>query len=537
MNSNPPVILTAAMMRACDQYTIDTLGIPSQILMESAARCVGQVLTDRRDLFPTERILVLCGSGNNGGDGLALARFLSDGTFGKCYEAMILYLGPTTATGEPDTSRMSQECARQYHLSLSVGLQVQTADDAEELLRHATCVVDAVFGIGLDRPIAEPLTSVLNQVRSSKLPVLAVDIPSGIHADTGEILGVALPAQATVTMQSLKAGLLLYPGTELCGEIFVCDIGISLTPVQKPYGYVADDSVLRHVLLPRRRRTHKGTYGRLTLLCGSTGMSGAAILATQGALRSGVGLAHVVTSPENRTALQVAVPEAIVSTYETPDEASRLDQGDALVIGCGFGTTEGSERTLRAVLEGDRSGTRPTVVDADGLNLLASRPSLWNTSLLSSRDKQAIITPHPAEMARICGMAVQDVLQDLPGTARTFAQKQGVTVVLKDAHTVIASPDGSLFLCTAGNAGMATGGCGDVLAGVIGSLLVQNRHRLGKDLTVAEVAAAAVFLHASAGDLAAQDLGEYSVLPSDLINRIPLVCRTYSDTQTAIHFI
>ena len=354
MISNPPVILTAAMMRSCDQYTIDTLGVPSQALMEEAARRAGQVLTGRCDLFPTRQILVLCGSGNNGGDGLALARFLSDGTFGKCYDAKVLYLGPTTASGEPDTSRMSAECARQYSLSLSAGLQMRTAKDTETLLSTATCVVDAVFGIGLDRPITDPIASVLNQVKSSCLPVLAVDIPSGIHADTGEILGVALPAQATVTMQALKAGLLLYPGAELCGDIYVCDLGISLTPIEKPYGYIADGSILRHVLAPRKRRTHKGTYGRLTLLCGSTGMSGAAILATKGALRSGVGLAHVLTSPKNRTVLQIAVPEAVVSTYDTPDEAASLDQGDGLVIGCGFGMTENSERTLRTVLDGCR---------------------------------------------------------------------------------------------------------------------------------------------------------------------------------------
>ena len=176
----------------------------------------------------------------------------------------------------------------------------------------------------------------------------------------------------------------------------------------------------------------------------------------------------------------------------------------------------------------------PVVLDADALNLLASNPSLWNTSLLSSQMKQIVITPHPAEMARLCGITVQNVLRDLSGTALRFAQERGVTVVLKDAHTVIASPDGTIFLCTAGNAGMATGGSGDVLAGIIGSLLVQNRHRLGRDLTIAEVAAAGVFLHATAGDLASRDLGEYGIIPSDLIDRIPLVCRDFSDTKTAI---
>lgn len=535
MPTQSPVILTAAMMQVCDRYTIDTLGIPSQVLMESAAQGVGRFLLERTDLFPTGSVLVLCGSGNNGGDGFALARFLSDGTFGTSYNVTILYAGRTTANGFPDTDRMSTECARQYRLACDKALKIWSVSEMEEALSEATCVIDAIFGIGLDRPITGDIATILHSVKSSGLPILAVDIPSGIDANSGKILGTALPAQATVTMQALKAGLLLYPGADLCGEIWVCPLGISLAPISKPLGYAADASLLHRVLAPRKRRSHKGTYGKLSLLCGSASMCGAAVLATKAALRSGIGLAHVLTDPSNRSILQSAVPEAIVSVYGSPSEAVSHAQGDGLVLGCGLSTAEDAQEILRAILNAHKEKL-PTVMDADALNILANDPSLWKTALLSSPDKQVVITPHPAEMARLCRCSVQEILQNLPETALAFAQKHGITVVLKDAHTVIASPDGSCFVCTAGNAGMAKGGSGDVLAGLMGSLLVQCRNRLEGELTVAEVAAASVYLHAAAGDLAACDLGEYGMLPSDLIDRIPLVCRDCSDTRTRIFF-
>jgi NAD(P)H-hydrate epimerase len=264
-------------------------------------------------------------------------------------------------------------------------------------------------------------------------------------------------------------------------------------------------------------------------------MSGAAVLATKAALRCGVGLARVLTPEANRTVLQATVPEAIVSPCDTPSEVMANTDTDGLVLGCGLGTTSAAGACLRSLLcLFPDIDSLPTVLDADGLNLLAGDASLWDTPLLSSPARQVVITPHPAEMSRLCGKPVSVILADPVGTARDFARERGVTVVLKDAHTVIASPDGRLFLCTAGNAGMAKGGSGDVLAGVIGALLVQNRGRLGQELTVAEVAAAGVYLHAAAGDLTARQLGEYGMLAGDLIECLPLVSRHLSDSRTVI---
>ncbi len=528
-------ILTAAQMKACDTYTIETLGTPSQTLMERAARMAAEYLLARRDLFPVGKVLLLCGSGNNGGDGFAMARFLCDGSLGENREVAVVYTGRLADGGTPDESPMSAECARQYKLAVEAGVPILPMGALSEALTHVTAVVDAVFGIGLDRPVTGALASLLTAVAESELPVLAVDIPSGVNADTGKVMGVALPAAATVTMQALKAGLLLYPGADLCGEISVADLGIDLSPAAKPFASLADEALLCRVLPPRPRHSHKGTYGWLILLCGSEGMSGAAVLATRAALRSGVGIARTLTPPCNRIVLQTSIPEAIVSAYDTPAEAAGYAEGDAFVLGCGLGVSDNARETMRAVLN-TRSPEEiiPVVLDADGLNHVVKDPTLWNTALLAADDKQVVITPHPAEMSRLCGKSVPDILADLPRVALNFARSRGVIVVLKDAHTVIASPDGERFICAAGNAGMAKGGSGDALAGIIGALLAQNRHRIGQDLTVAEIAAAGVCLHAKAGDLAARDLGEYGMLPSDLIERLPLVCKEFSDSRTVI---
>ena len=530
----PTPVLTAVQMKTCDEYTIRSLGVPSETLMLRAARAACVYLCRRHDLFPQKgKVVILCGGGNNGGDGLAMARLLTDGSLAVYREAVVIYAGARTSEGTPDVERMSAECRRQYVQTKEAGIPILPPSALRQALRGATIVVDAVLGIGLDRPVTGELASLLTAVAESNLPVLAVDIPSGINADTGEIMGVALPAVATVTMQALKAGLLLYPGADLCGELFVAELGIDLSPVEKPYGRLAEEGLLRRVLPPRQRRSHKGTYGWVTLLCGSEGMSGAAVLATRAALRSGVGLARVLTPDCNRGVLQVAVPEAIVSTYDTPRRAADSAEGDALVLGCGLGVSELSREALRSVLRVcPADGVVPVVLDADGINHAVKDPSLWGDLLAHHR--QVVVTPHPMEMSRLCGRSVPEILAHPVETAKEFAATWGVTVVLKDAHTVIASPEGEVFICAAGNAGMATGGSGDALAGVIGSLLAQNRYRIGVDLTVTEIAAAGVYLHGLAGDLAAEELGEYGMLPSDLIERLPLVCKGFSETKTKV---
>ena len=359
MNQTLP-ILTAAQMYACDAYTIQTLGVPSRTLMECAARQTVQFLIGRDDLFPCRPTLLLCGSGNNGGDGFAAARFLTDGSCSRhgadgVRPVAVLYTGREDADGCPDTARMSEECLRQYRMARDAGVRVTCLSaldptdagallsllaDGEGKAPECLTVVDAVFGIGLDRAVTGRIGALFDTVNRAGWATLAVDIPSGVVADSGSIPGAALRAAATVTMQALKPGHVLYPGADACGELCVADLGIRLDPVNPVKKsscdtlasdptvgqitmYLTGGELLRMVMPPRARRSNKGSYGRVGLICGSVGMCGAALLATSAALHSGVGLAQVVTPKENRTVVQTALPEAILSVYdgEAPEDA------------------------------------------------------------------------------------------------------------------------------------------------------------------------------------------------------------------------
>lgn len=529
-------VFTARQMRRCDEYTIREQGIPSRVLMERAAEALVHGLNRHTEQFPAGRVLVLCGSGNNGGDGFAVARRLTAGDGCTARSVTVLYTGRRDAHGAPDAARMSAECARQYGLAGEAGVPIRTPEALPELLRQSAVVVDAVFGIGLDRPVEGETAEVFRMVNDAGIPVLAADIPSGVMADTGDAPGAVIRATVTVTMQALKPGLLLYPGADLCGEVLVADLGIAVAQEREPWAYLADDALLRTVLPPRSRRTHKGSYGRLSLVCGSAGMAGAARLATEAAMRAGVGLAYIVTPEENRTALQAALPEAVLTAYETVPKT--LPPADGYVVGCGLGTSGEAYRVLDMILHTPALSAPvpcPVVLDADALNLLAAHPELWDTPLFRNPCRAVVLTPHPAEMARLADLPIRTVLEDLPGVASEFAARHGVTVVLKDAHTVIAAPDGGRWLSVAGNAGMAKGGTGDLLAGLIGSLLVQARDRLRSGtLTVAEIAAAGVYLHGAAGDRCAEAWGEYGMLPTDILRAIPAVTRGLSDSRTAI---
>ncbi len=550
-------ILTAAEMRACDEFTVTERRIPSRTLMERAAGAAVDYLLRRTDLFPCGRVLFLCGNGNNGGDGFAAARLLADGSRGETRDVSVIYTGRWSAqTGAPDETAMSVECARQYRLLRESGVVLRRPDDIASILRDCVAVVDAMLGIGLESPVRGAIPEIIEAVRRVGLPVLAVDMPTGIHADSGAIMGMALPARATVTMQALKAGLLLYPGADFCGEIAVGDIGVELTPAAKPFAYMADETLLRRILPPRSRHSHKGTYGRVLAVCGSVGMSGAAVLCAASALRTGAGLVEVLTPEENRLVVQVSLPEAIVTPYETGKLAlgsadtsaverratlrhrvrEAVSRASVVVMGCGLGTSEESRFILSTVLEALESDRVPLVLDADALNLLAEDASLWETRALATKGRRVVITPHPAEMARLSvGESVTDILADPFLSATRLAARRGVTVVLKDAHTVIASTNGATgfarAICPFGNAGMATGGSGDALAGVIASLLGQIDPR---EAAPNEIAAAGVYLHAAAGDRTAERLGEAGMLPSDLIREIPLILKDFSDSTTRI---
>lgn len=488
-------VLNAATMKEADQKTI-TAGTTSQELMERAARAALAVLERELD---TACVLFLCSGGNNGGDGLAMARFLAE----KGGDARVCYLGDLDGKGVPDTSKMSVECARQLSL-LPASVPVFT----ELNTKGVTAVVDAVFGIGLTRPIEGEIKAALEAVREAALPVLAVDIPSGVNADTGAVMGCALPAAVTVAIAARKPGHLLFPGAALCGRLEVVDIGI--------YSDQSDAWLLERedlaALPPRPANAHKGRFGRVLVIGGAVGMSGAAFFAAKAALRAGAGLVEILAPADNRVIYQTQLPEALLTLYGPSDlnedaVPAAIGRADAVALGMGLSQSETAARLVALAL----AATQKTlVVDADAINLIARSPELF--ALLLRREGNTVLTPHLMEMSRISGTAIPAILADPLTHARTFAKSTGTIVVQKDARTAISNGS-TLYINAYGNSGMATGGSGDVLAGIIASFAAQGASPL-------DAARLGVLTHALAGDAALAHRGSHGLIASDIIDGI-----------------
>lgn len=488
-------ILTAASMKNADQNTIDS-GTPSQALMERAAKAALAILEQK---FDTSLVLFLCGGGNNGGDGIAMARFLAENNG----HARVLYLGKLTEEGKPDSTQMSAECARQLSL-LPPQVELCTALHTEGV----TAVVDAIFGIGLTRPIEGHIKAVIETVRSLCLPTLAVDIPSGLHADTGAVMGAVLPATVTVAIAALKFGHLLYPGAGFCGELLTVDIGVHS---QTANGRLLEKSDLA-ALPPRPANAHKGRFGRLLVIGGSVGMSGAGYFAAKAALRTGAGLVEIFAPLQNRTIYQIQLPEALLTLYDPENfhETALLQaisRADAVAIGMGLSQSEAARRMVSCAL---RNTDVPLILDADALNLMAGDIRLLTQC--ASRTTPTVLTPHLMEMSRLIGKPVPTIAADPVAHATSLAKQLGATVVQKDARTVITDGD-EVYLNTFGNSGMATGGSGDVLSGIIASLAAQGS-------SATDAARLGVLTHALAGDAALCHRGNHGMIASDIIDGI-----------------
>lgn len=494
-------LVTSAEMRAIDADTIERIGIPEAALMENAGRAVAE---EARRYAAADgrgtgfRWLILAGKGNNGGDGLVCARHLRDMGFA----AAVLYAEPP--------ERMKGAAALQRDIARRLGIAERVyAPGATGWFDGCDGLIDALLGTGSAGEPRAPYDSLIEAATGSGLPVVAMDIPSGLNADTGEVAQACIRAKLTVALAYAKRGLHQHPGAELAGEVAVRPIGIPADAAERAGVNVRllDERSLRAQLgltfpLPRRADSHKGTYGHTLIAAGSALMSGAGLLSARAALRAGSGLVSWA-QPAAAAAGQLGpAPEIMrravaddgggawrdTSPQALIDAASGVD---AVVLGPGMGRWPGDGSWLRAVLE--RLDV-PVVVDADALNMLADGgmppPEFWRGR------HTAVLTPHLGEMARLAGLSVPEVQRDRIGLARDFAAAHGVIVVLKGARTVVAAPDGSAFVNTTGNPGMATGGAGDVLAGIIGSLL-------GQSLAPPAAAAYGVYWHGVAGDRAA----------------------------------
>lgn len=495
-------LLNASQIKRGDRYTIEHHKIPSMELMERAARaCVSYMEEKRLDL---SRVCVVCGTGNNGGDGFAAARMLAE----KGFQVTAVLIGKE--------EQCTEEAKEQIKLLKETGTKVETTFVCGEY----SVLVDALFGAGLSRDIEGTYREAVELMNASSGFKLAVDIPSGINADNGAVMGIAVRADATVTFQEMKLGLELYPGKDFAGETVVADIGIDTSMVKesKEVAYTYEDKEYKALLPVRHADSNKGTYGKVLIIAGSRGMSGAAYLNAKAAYISGAGLVQIYTSEDNRIILQSLLPEAIVRTYDFYDEVELmklLNWADAVSVGSGIGTSDKSRKILRTVME---NVDVPCVIDADGLNLIADHKKYLNRL----GHDAFIFTPHMKEMARMTGVDISELKANRMNILRQFAQEYGVTCVLKDSRTVTMTRGKQPYVNLSGNASMAKAGSGDVLAGIITGFLAQG-------ITCRAAAVLGTYLHGRAGELASKDKGMYSVMATDLIEYLGRAIKEQED--------
>ena len=489
-------IPNALQMKEADQFTIQKLNVPSLELMEKAAlSCVAVMKEKKLDL---SNVCVVCGSGNNGGDGFAIARILAD----EGRNVTVVMAG--------NMERATKETLYQIEKLRKREIEIIN----EFILSEYTLVVDAIFGVGLSRNIEGRYKELIEQLNQSAGTKMAVDISSGISADNGKVLGIAFQADYTVTFQAEKLGHIFYPGKEYSGEVIVKDIGISERYFQdnKDVSIVYEKEEYRKMFPVRKEDSHKGTYGKLLVIAGSKGMSGAAYMNAIAAYMSGAGLVQIYTAEENRIILQSLLPEAIITTYTDYDEkqlTELTEWADAICIGSGIGVSAVSGKILKTVI---CEAFVPVVIDADGLNILSEHK--WY--LEKKKHNKYILTPHMKEMSRLTGEEIGTIKADRKQILDEFSQKYQVTCVLKDSRTMIKEPEKRHVINTSGNSAMAKGGSGDVLAGIIAGLLVQTKECY-------DAAVLGTYIHGTCGDVARREKGSYSVMARDLIECISKV--------------
>ena len=517
-------LATARQMREMDQRAIDG-GVPSLELMERAAQelaqtamemveeaeapagkylylpdATGVAMSGEETATYTKqggphqyRTAVFCGPGNNGGDGLACARLLKEAGW-EVRAFQIRERPPATDSAKEMAHRLQE---------VGVELEVIAPTDPKQIAYCLSCdlLVDALFGVGLRRPLEGDALAAVAMMNSSGVPVLAVDMPSGVETDTGRVMNGAVNAACTVTFTMPKVGQFVGAGAVKAGKVQVVPIGITDT--------AHDDSGVQTTepgRLPRRERdSYKGMYGKLYIMGGSVGFTGAPVLAAEGALRSGAGLVHLAVPARVYPMVASHCLEAMPAPLpaDSRSAVTKAESCDVMLLGPGMG---GENRMKRVVLTFLEAVDRPAVLDADGLNAVAG-----HIDVLKGRKSLTVLTPHDGEFQRLGGDLTD---KDRLGAARAFAQESGCVVVLKGYRTLTVFPDGEAFVNTTGNPGMSTGGSGDVLGGMIASLL-------GQRIEPKRAIPLAVYLHGRAGDLAARELGEYGMLPRDLIQKIP----------------
>lgn len=507
-------LVTASEMRRYDANTIERIGIPGMVLMERAALAARErvlafcdasntkVLNSGNDCqvygegYQKKRVLVLVGMGNNGGDGLALARLLAE----LGIEVEVWCVGNIQKASAQWV--MQQQILKAYDVIWS---------EAPRYLEY-TVLVDALFGVGLSREVEGEYRQAIESFNKLNGHKIALDIPSGICSDSGKILGCAVCADETVTFAFAKRGLYLYPGCQMTGEITVSDIGITKRAFYDaaPGMFCLEDE--REWLPKRTQEGNKGTFGKVLVVAGCKGMAGAAVLCARAAYRSGAGMVKVITDESNREILQSCLPEAMYGTYE--DVQQGLEWADVVVIGPGLGRLKKSSEVFRQVIT-YRNDDKPLILDADALNLLAEDKELYGP-ISEQVNRSVILTPHVGELGRLTGKTTEELKDNLWEHGRELAQCLHAVVVTKDARTFVCCEGLPVCVNIYGNSGMATAGSGDVLAGMIAGVVAQYSRQKYPGNPAFRAACAAVRLHAAAGDLVAKEKGEYACMAGDI---------------------
>lgn len=502
-----PKACYAAQMRGIDLAASEKSGIPSIVLMENAAlSCVWEL---KKDFDLTQKsVAVFCGKGNNGGDGFAVARHLYN-------------MGVNVSVYLVCGNEFAGDALVNFEIIDKMGVSIEAVSDTENIdyiVKSHDIIVDAVFGTGMRGTIGAAAYDVIESINKNGAYVMSVDVPSGINSDSGEICGICVRADKTVTFAAYKIGMLMFPAADYVGKVVIADISIPeyIIDGENLTVNVTDDEFVRKNFPKRTNNSHKGDYGKVLVIAGSEGMTGAAYLAAQTAVKAGSGLVTLGVPRALNPVLEAKTTEVMtialddedghLSEYALDEILRKSDSADAVLIGPGLGRCGDILQILRGLLEYSKV---PVVIDADGINAAAR-----DMEMLSKSSCPIVFTPHAVEMSRLTGLDKDYIEENRLLASREFAEEYGVAVVLKGHRTVVTAPDGIQYINTTGNSGLATGGSGDVLAGLIVSLIAR-----GVDEAIA--AAMAVYIHGRAGDIAAARIGEDSVTASAVMDAIP----------------
>ena len=508
-------IVTSEIMRRLDKRAIEECGIPGIVLMENAGRGAASIIETSYPVLNNKKIAIFCGKGNNGGDGFVIARHLFNG--GVEVKVYLLTAGDSLQ----GDAKVNFRILRQMGIDIVELVGANSLDLVRNELKDYDLAVDAIFGTGLNSEVRGIYREVIEVLNCTNIPKVAVDIPSGLSADTGKVLGTCIRADRTITFAHPKLGLLIHPGLEYVGELYTIDISIPdyLIEEERIQNYIIDRDELKLIISPRVLNSHKGDFGHLLVVAGSTGKTGAAVLTCQGAMRVGVGLVTLGLPEGLNPIMENKLTEVMTEPLleDTPgflgigafDNVMRLaEKKNALAIGPGISTKDETVKLVQRII---KEIDIPVVIDADGLNALSE-----NVEILKESKAPIMLTPHPGEMARLTNTSVSEVQNQRIKVSRGFAQEYNIHLVLKGSRTIIADPNGNIYINPTGNPGMATGGMGDVLTGMLSSFLAQG-------FNMVNAAKLAVFSHGLAGDAIASERGETGLLATDVIERMPAI--------------